>query len=42
MVGLLAGQELDRAITNPLPKEADICLSQVAQSTYGFPSVIRS
>src|SRR5271165_2404392 len=41
MVGLLAGQQLDCAITNPCPKETDICLSQVAQSTYGFPSAIR-
>jgi hypothetical protein len=33
---------LTLAITNPLPKEADICLSQVPEATYGFPSAIRS
>jgi len=42
MVGLLVGQELQIATTNPCPIEADICLSQFAQSTYGFPSAIRS
>src|SRR5208282_5634097 len=41
MVGLLVGQELQIATTNPCPIEADICLSQFAQSTYGFPSAIR-
>src|SRR5208282_6730324 len=42
MVGLLVGQELQIATTNPCPIEADICLSQFAQSTYGFPSAIPS
>jgi len=40
----LPGQELTPAIlaiTNSLPKEADICLSQVREATYGFPSAIR-
>jgi hypothetical protein len=34
------GRQLTLAITNPLPKEADICLSQVPEATYGFPSAI--
>ena len=33
--------ELTLSITNPLPKEADICLSQVPEATYEFPSAIR-
>jgi len=40
----LPGQELTLeilAITNSLPKKADICLSQVPEATYGFPSAIR-
>ena len=41
MVGLLAGTALGSAITNPCPMEADFCLSQLPQSTYGFPSAIR-
>ncbi|MGO9465761.1 MAG: hypothetical protein ACLQVF_16605, partial [Isosphaeraceae bacterium] len=41
IVGLLAGQGLDLASTNPCPKEDDICLSHFSETTYEFPSAIR-
>ena len=41
IVGPLAVQGLDRVVTNPCPREDDICLSQNAQTTYEVPSAIR-
>src|SRR4051812_36849200 len=40
IVGLLVGWGLGHITTNPCPREADICLSFTAGSTYEYPSAI--